>query len=1315
MTTPTKTTSRHADSAPRATLGLSGGRGLTGGRGHFRGRGIAMVMVMLALAVGTIITLTFLSSQTTSMAIAHNATRQTQARAIAEDAVDLALAYIRADTEWRDNHTHGTWSADQALNAGTFRVMFEDADDTDLGDDLSEPFTMTVEASFDGVSHRTQTLVTPRGSAAAQNVKVLLVVPNAGSLNADDAARKALVESWGHGVVLISASASSTDFDNAIAEADVVYVSENASSGSVADDLRGAAVGVVNESTGLYDDLGMSSSAYSFYASYITVVNNSHPITADFDLGRVFITDGSANVTAMTGTKAGGLTTLAQSDYGSSYSKLGVIEAGGALYGGGGAPARRVTLPWGGSRFEFDLLSTDGKKILNKALIWAGAEPEPASPAIHWPLDETSGGTAEDTQGSYNATYTLSPTLGQPGARGNAIELDNTLDRVTLPTEALDGKNDYSFAIWFKTTKTGQQSIISGARSGSNNAQLIFLANSRSISLYDPSAPGGRTSWTIDSIADGEWHHLVLVRDGTNRQATMYLDGVSEGTNSVNFVPVAIEHLVLGEEQDSVNGRYQTSQSFVGMLDDVYVFDKALSAQEVATLYEGVNVSVEAPNLVALYEFIEPTPVTPQLVSHWELNEPASQPIAVANEQLVVEGGAIKPYTVFAHEGADAPFARAVSNLPKEKSVVVGKSGHIEGSAYVGPGGDPKEGVYVSGGTIAGDTGALVAPIDWSVPQPPTMKLTHNELVIDGTDVTLSSDIKTSRVIIRNGAKVTISGDVTIWATESVVVESGAKVSIADKSSLKIYASDHVTVKSKAHLNANYFVPNRLMVSVYNGYFEIGDATTYCSGLVYAKSDILVNDGAVLFGSPFAGRDIRVTDNATLSLEQATNPVGTLVADDRAGVADGYYRNGAVAAESDRTKMSMVAQFDGTDDFIEVPHSDAFLLDEGTVSLWVRPDKLSGTQGLIAKDATNYGTGGHIRIYLSSSSVQCRIQSANRSYILASSGNAVKVGKWHHIAVGFGGQGLRLYIDGVEVRTYHYYGGLGTSSGGKGNHEPWVIGADLWKSDDLSSEGWDNPFDGRIDDVRIYDMNLNETQAADLAAGNDPGDAESATVADTSNAGVALDLSISDLDNVTWISGGGLTLDSATTIASPGTVPRLQSALADTNQMTLEAEFTPANSTQDGPARVVTYSNGSSSRNFHLGQTDAKYNARLRTQYNSSGTPEAESGDVLVADTREHVILTYNGQDLKLFRNGVLEVTEPWTGDLSNWNSGYQLLLADEVGGGREWLGTLHRVAIWDRAVNTVQADNLFNGDDPGPPDGGDEGLTYVVDWLEKP
>ena len=1343
-------------------------------------------MVMVALAVATIIVLTFLSGQTTSMAIAHNASRQTQARAIAEDAIDLAMEYIRATPEWRDGFAHGTWSSDQSLNGGTFRVMFEDTADTDLGDDVSEAFRVTVEARFGGVAHRLTSLVTPRGSAAAQAIDVLLVVPNAGSLSADDSSRRALLTSWGYGVQVISEGAGSSEFQDALAANDVVYVSENVSAGSVADNLPSSTIGVVFEQGGLADDLGLSSSYYNYFASYITVANNTHPITEGLPLGHVFVTDSSTHLMAVTGTKASGLQALAQSDYGSYYTKLGVVEAGGALYGGGSAPARRVSLPWGGSSFNFGLLSTDGKKILKNSLIWAAYRPRPQikSGVV------TVGGTptAVGLTGFTNPVVVCTPNYRNntrpvvarvsdvtPGGFNVWLENPSGLAVVSDPVHYLvveagaheiDGlrfeAQTYSSSVtdennsWSGQAQAYLQSytnpVVVGQVMSANDADWsVFWARGASRTSPPQSSTlytGKHVGEDTDNTREPETVGFIVFEEGS-WEINGYRIDASLSNDSIRGVQGSPPHAASFGQAFSTPPSAAVA-SLAGMdgsdggwailygsdpleadrvqvavdEDQIKDSDRAHTTEQVAVVaVQGSDPSGDAPALVALYDFVQPAPVVPGLVAHWKLDEPSGSAGGVS------AGGKIELFNQAQIDSYDASRGGYADQTPGDdaavstnrtgtNSVRVLSQAGIRGHVYVGAGGDPDTDTTIqtsSGATVTGNLAALAEDVDLAVPDAGSVgsgsDLTHN-----GGSHTLDADALYRNWTLNNGAVVTVDGDVTVRVSKKLTLNDG-RIIVPSGSSLTLYVKEGVTLNNDSQINPDTSAPDRVLLSVYHS--SKGDlvlnSTSSLTARVYTGDDLTLNNSSALYGTAIVGDYLKLSSQAAIHVDRSSPGVLPVVASEEQSGRDGLYLQGAAPGQAGHGDGGTSVRFDGSDDRIEVPHSNAFLLNEGTVSFWFYADSTSGYQGLIAKDATNYGTGGHFRVYLNGSRLECRLQSTTYSNYVYSSSGAVSTGRWHHVAVGFGGQGLRLYLDGVQVDAHHYYGGLGTSSGGAGNHEPWTFGVDQWHADDLSSDGWDDPFDGRIDDVRLYDMNLETDQVGDLVAGDPPGSAASATVHDTADAGLALDLSIANPENISWVSGGGLTIHTATTIASPGTVPRLRDDLEATDRVTLEAEFTPANITQDGPARIVAYSNGTSSRNFKLGQTDAKVNARLRTSLNSSGTPDLEAGDVLTAGTREHVILTYDGEELRLYRDGRLEVAESWTGDLDNWDSAFRLVMGNEIGGSRPWLGTLHRVAIWDGSVNQVQADNLFNGDPPGAPDGGDEGLEFVVEWLENP
>ena len=70
--------------------------------------------------------------------------------------------------------------------------------------------------------------------------------------------------------------------------------------------------------------------------------------------------------------------------------------------------------------------------------------------------------------------------------------------------------------------------------------------------------------------------------------------------------------------------------------------------------------------------------------------------------------------------------------------------------------------------------------------------------------------------------------------------------------------------------------------------------------------------------------------------------------------------------------------------------------------------------------------------------------------------------------INFGSGGFEVYLNGVLQQSSSHTGGLGTSSGGAGNHEPITFAVSQQKSGNQTTGGWDQPFNGHIDEVAIY-------------------------------------------------------------------------------------------------------------------------------------------------------------------------------------------------------------------------------------------------------
>ena len=198
-------------------------------------------------------------------------------------------------------------------------------------------------------------------------------------------------------------------------------------------------------------------------------------------------------------------------------------------------------------------------------------------------------------------------------------------------------------------------------------------------------------------------------------------------------------------------------------------------------------------------------------------------------------------------------------------------------------------------------------------------------------------------------------------------------------------------------------------------------------------------------------------------------------------------------------------------------------------------------------------------------------------------------------------------------------------------------------------------------------------------------------VRDRSGAGQPLNLKIENPKNVRR-SEGALEVRGPTLIRSDKRADKVFKAVRRSGEITIEAWLRPANTRQDGPARMVTLSANSSERNFTLGQEGDKVDVRLRTtQTSGNGAPSLGGPSRSLASKLTHVVYTRNrGGRARLFINGKQQAEKRVAGTTTNWNGKYRLALANELTKDRPWLGTFHLVAIYSRDLSAGEVADHF-------------------------
>lgn len=149
----------------------------------------------------------------------------------------------------------------------------------------------------------------------------------------------------------------------------------------------------------------------------------------------------------------------------------------------------------------------------------------------------------------------------------------------------------------------------------------------------------------------------------------------------------------------------------------------------------------------------------------------------------------------------------------------------------------------------------------------------------------------------------------------------------------------------------------------------------------------------------------------------------------------------------------------------------------------------------------------------------------------------------------------------------------------------------------------------------------------------------------------------------------------------PGAPSKLWKALTASGQMILEVELRTDSTGQGGPARIVSFSRSTMSRNFTLGQSGNGLVFRLRTtETDHDGQHRSLLVPQVFTDTDWHrVRVVFDGHHVQLFVDGQLHPqTLELGGDFSNWGKNHILVIGDEVTGGRPWLGEIRHLSIFD-------------------------------------
>lgn len=679
------------------------------------------------------------------------------------------------------------------------------------------------------------------------------------------------------------------------------------------------------------------------------------------------------------------------------------------------------------SRFDFWVPSTDGAKMIANALDFVGGTancvPPPSGMTAWWRAD----GNADDSAGGHHGTLLGGATFAS-GEVSQGFSFNGDGAYVSVPGPVANfGTGDFTIDFWMQTTTNDTREIINKrvcgdapdafeVRTAADGAILVELLRNNDNT--------GSFLYSTGSYNDGQFHHITIVRSGDT--LSIYGDGKPDNsitnpnvsaTNIDNDLPLGIGGGGCGAPEPQGD----STQTFEGILDEIEIFNRALSASEISKIYRaGSNGKCGC------------TPTPPNMVSWWPAEGNATD-VQDGNHGTFLGTPAFTSGTV--GQAFDFDGASYVS-IPDAANLSI--TGDITIDAWVRP-------------TANNSFMHVVSKRDND-----NSNVTYEFFRNDNGTMGFASRLSNTNTFANSTSTVPLD----TWSHVAVVI-SGTNIT---------FYLNGVAEAPQSYPFARPATTDVLTIGDAHGNF--GDAEFWSGQLDEIElfnTALSDEDIAKIYHAGSAGK-CRSCVSAPASMTDWWPGDGN--ADNIQGFHEGTLENGASFGAG---KVGPAFSLDGDDDYVDV--GDVDLGATFTIDAWINPDSLFADHAIFAKaDCFCIGPGISYVLGVSGngSLFALVINDSGGLTFYGTNAGVIASGIWQHVALiydGNAGAGAKLtfYVNGNPVSGSVFKGDDGGIP--LNNTTPTTIG-NLPANTNLET------FDGLIDEVEVFDRILSAEEIA---------------------------------------------------------------------------------------------------------------------------------------------------------------------------------------------------------------------------------------------
>ena len=224
----------------------------------------------------------------------------------------------------------------------------------------------------------------------------------------------------------------------------------------------------------------------------------------------------------------------------------------------------------------------------------------------HWKLDEGSGNMAYDAIGGNDGIIFGAQRV--EGLSGGALSFDGNDDYISILENTLPDTGPYSISLWLYTGGNYQGQYVWGGHDQNacwihyyinDNARYTVGSKNRGSGRVVIRSANNQTFENYRPLND-QWVHVVVVFDSDGKAVKLYRDAF----DSPNYYNIYSGYTETGwgfSGTETVIGRQGSGSAYYyGLMDDIRIYNKALSESEVQQLYRGqlVDLEIVGPDIV---------------------------------------------------------------------------------------------------------------------------------------------------------------------------------------------------------------------------------------------------------------------------------------------------------------------------------------------------------------------------------------------------------------------------------------------------------------------------------------------------------------------------------------------------------------------------------------------------------------------------------------------------------------------------------------------------------------------------------------------